>query len=1242
MCFRMNPYQTRGPRHNHVHGLSEDQATAGKTSLRPTRMAFALALGALLAMGVSVKAQTATLTDLSAQPDVGTDDISQLIAGSGNPDSLNYYFDNSTPPGQTFTTGNNANGYQLGSLSILTAGNSGSLPSAGQTYYLRIYSMSGSTATLLSTYASTNTFTFIDNDWLQWTGLNNVLLPNTQYAYTFARGSSGWENLSSTSGNPLTGGEVALIPPNGGTVTYGSSHAYDATFIVGLTPITQLQVAPPTISPSISVTIGTTATLSVAAAGPGTLQYQWRTDGGTGGSRTNIPSATTATLTVDTTGYAVNTYHYDVVVGNGSQSITSSVATLAVYPPVTSASLADIGASAMPLANDITQYVSGGLRDGLNYYDDNGANHDSWPGQTFTTGTNDQGYYLTAISFLTGGGGTSGVGTAQTYELFIYTIENDTALLMAHYTNGGFSFADSDWLQWSGFNLTLRANSQYAYAFGRSSTGTGWEALAVSPETTDLYAGGQICLLPSAGGTITYGTTGLSDSVFDIGVLPIGVGPDPKPYAGTITVSPARIVSVGTQVTLSQSATGNSPLHFQWQTDGGSGTTLTNIPSATGTNLVLDTTGWVPGAYSFDFVVSNAYGTATATTVTITVLHDQASATLTDLGATDPVPGSDDIAQLTTGSGNPDGLNYYYDNSSAPGETFTAVQNSVVTSLAVRLAGNSGSVPTTGQGYILRLYKVVNGNATLYSIFTSATNFTYTSSDWVQWTGLSVPLTAGTTYAYSFGRVSSGAGWENMANVTGDLYSGGEVVLIPTAGGALTYGSSHSFDATFVVGLAIAGHPLVSPIAFSPTQTVYAGTPVTASATVSGTGTYTYQWLTDGGNVGGALTNIPGATSATLSINTVPLTGLTVTYGLKVTSASGSTTVKNALVVTAASAPNIVKDIANTSVAKFTGSTLSLTATFDGTLPITYQWQVNKGSGYAIVAGQTNTTLNLTNLAATDTGSYELVAVNSQGQNTSTECSVSVWQVPTTPFTVNFQWYSKEGGNDVGAYSGAGITGFGTGTFWNSVAGPSTWTVGTYSSSTGNLDDGSYDTGISWTLVTGGSWDWSSAPTIPLLDSSASSYGTQTFTFTLPNGMYNLVLFSCNGTESSTTNGGAVFTINGQTQTALPTQDTSFVQGNNYVVFSQLLVTNMTLTGTWSPVVGKSYGSLNGAQLRFVSPAVTLKTTALANNQFKLEWSQGSLLEATNITGPWTANGKTSPYTVSPTETQKYYRVKIQ
>ena len=1209
--------------------------------------AYLAGIGAAACLALTAHAQTlATLTDIGAPAPVpGVDDAYQLTTGAGNPDGLNYYFDNNPPPGQTFTTGSDPNGYVLTTLTIGTAGNSGGIPAAGQTYLLRIYSVSGTSATLLKSYISQSGFLFSDLDWLHWSGLNVALPANAQYAYTFARTSSGWENLASVAGNLYTGGEVALIPAAGGGITFGSSHSYDAAFDVGLTVASSIVANPPTVSPSSGVLRGTPVTLSVMAVGP-SLSYQWKTDGGTGGTLTNIPGASGATLAVDTTGLpAGSVYRYDVVITNNTQTVTSAALTLSIYSEA-GATLTDLGETVTSGPNDISQYIGGGNGDGLNYYDDNGANNGLWAGQTFTTGTNSQGYYLTSVAIQTGGGSDSGTGTLQPYELFIYSVTNGNAALLAHYTNASFNFTFGDWLGWSGFSYTLKPNTTYAYAFGRSAVGgTGWAALNSSPTSTDLYTGGKLCVIPRSGGAITFGTTGNSDGVFDVGLLPIGVGPSPVPFANPIAVSPSRTVVVGSQVTLNEAATGAEPLHYFWRTDGGSGT-LTNISSSDSSNLVVNTTGWVPGAYLYAVVVSNVFGMSTSAPTTLTVVYANTTAMLTEVGASIPTPAANDISQLTaaTAANFPDDLNYYFDNSAPPGQTFKTGSNPggyTLSSVAIKLAGDAGSLPAGGQPYVLRLYSVSGGNAVLYAIFTSQTNFEIqTATDWLRWSGFALPLAPNTTYAYTFARLSTGSGWGNLSNVSGNPYSDGEVVLIPVNGGAMTTGSSHAYDGTFVIGLTLAGYPVVSPAMISPSNTVYAATPITLSATATGSGSLTYQWLSDGGS-GGALTPISGATTPTVILSTKGLDNLAVAYALQAT-ASGSTTVGEMALLTVLpeSAPFMTVDTRPASAMRLVGASVTFSAAFEGTLPLTYQWQVDKGTGATNIVGQTNVTLVLTNLALTDAGIYGLFVTNSVGSSSSSPAQLTVVPLPAAPFTVNYQWHSTEGG-DAGNYSGPGIPGYGSGTMWNQVIGPTDWNPGTFTCTAGYTDDSAIDTGYSWTLVTGGSWGWGKTG-IALLDSAASAYSVRTFTFSnLVSGVYNLVLFSCNGSESSTADAAALFKVGGMSRVAAPTQDTSFVEGNNYVVFSQVPVTGSTLTGTWEPTNGKSYGSLNGAQLRYLGPAVTIDLRRVGT-QLQLEWSQGTLLEATSIMGPWTTNSAPSPYPVTPTGPQKFYRVIVK
>ena len=214
-----------------------------------------------------------TLTDIgSSAPTPGTNDISQLST-QGNktaPDSLNYYTDNQSDhnagePGQTFTTGANSGGYTLTSLAIRTAGLNSSGTGTAQPYYLHVYSVSGSTATLLQTYTSGNV-AFTDGHWLQWTGLSVPLAANTIYAYSFGKvNSGGWAAIAVASGNPKSGGEIALISPTTGTITTGSSHNFDAVFDLGLVLPTTPGISAVTISPAANVRAGIQMTFAASA-----------------------------------------------------------------------------------------------------------------------------------------------------------------------------------------------------------------------------------------------------------------------------------------------------------------------------------------------------------------------------------------------------------------------------------------------------------------------------------------------------------------------------------------------------------------------------------------------------------------------------------------------------------------------------------------------------------------------------------------------------------------------------------------------------------------------------------------------------------------------------------------------------------------------------------------------------------------------------------------------------------------
>ncbi len=248
------------------------------------------------------------------------------------PDGLNYYDDNQSnhgagEPGQTFTTPNTSSGYLLDSLAIKTGGGTTSGTETPQSYLLHLYSVSGSTATLVATY-SANNVTFADGDWLQWSGFSLPLSPNAVYAYSFGKASAavtGWEELANAGGNLYPGGEIGLMPVAGGTITFGSSHAYDGVFDLGLILASGLSVAQPTASPSNTVYVGTTVTFNVSVIGATPYFYQWRTN------HVNLTGATNSSLVL--TNVAVTASgNYNVVVHNNTFSTNSSTLTLTVNP----------------------------------------------------------------------------------------------------------------------------------------------------------------------------------------------------------------------------------------------------------------------------------------------------------------------------------------------------------------------------------------------------------------------------------------------------------------------------------------------------------------------------------------------------------------------------------------------------------------------------------------------------------------------------------------------------------------------------------------------------------------------------------------------------------------------------------------------------------------------------------------------------------------------------------------------
>ncbi len=396
--------------------------------------------------------------------------------------------------------------------------------------------------------------------------------------------------------------------------------------------------------------------------------------------------------------------------------------------------------------------------------------------------------------------------------------------------------------------------------------------------------------------------------------------------------------------------------------------------------------------------------------------------TVTDIGATPPVPGAGDISSFGIPNPSfgtdekPGGMNYYDDNGAglvSPAQSFLSMTNGVLTSVAYQMGNNNGtyagSQSGTGPGLMrLRIYQLAgptSTTATLLAEYHSDPNFTFTASDWLQWNGIAVRVTNGVEYAYS---ISSGVNNINNSQmycrvycIPNNLYSNGSICLIQAAGGpnSVTYNSvANNYDQNFDLGfsdLSVLDKPLASAPSVSPGTTLYGGSPFTLTVNASGANLH-YQWQTDGGS--GSLTNIPGATGSNLTQVASSSAVSPISYDVVVTNANGAVTSPVVqITVKPPSAPLLDADLDNLTPATYAGGSLNFSASFSGTLPISYQWMTNSGTGDYPLPGATNSSLTLANLPLSWTGNIRLSAVNALGSNSTSIATVTVLADPPAP-----------------------------------------------------------------------------------------------------------------------------------------------------------------------------------------------------------------------------------------------------
>jgi len=166
-----------------------------------------------------------------------------------------------------------------------------------------------------------------------------------------------------------------------------------------------------------------------------------------------------------------------------------------------------------------------------------------------------------------------------------------------------------------------------------------------------------------------------------------------------------------------------------------------------------------------------------------------ATATFTDVfpAASPPIPGPNDIYQTNyQGETNSNlGINYYTDNTATPGgTTFVTGSNPggyLVTNVFVQPNptgfGNGGSPsgpPTASQPYEISFYQIsgsgapgaLGSNATLVAHIITSPGAITTVGDWLSFSNFTLLLSPNTTNAFTWGRLSTGTGYMGLPLVT--------------------------------------------------------------------------------------------------------------------------------------------------------------------------------------------------------------------------------------------------------------------------------------------------------------------------------------------------------------------------------------------------------------------------------------------------------------------------------------------
>lgn len=761
-------------------------------------------------------------------------------------------------------------------------------------------------------------------------------------------------------------------------------------------------VVPPA---SQSSAVGGTIQFTVSATGGGTLFYQWRKNStnlanGTFSGRATVSGATTTTMTL--AGVTTNDQaNYTCYITNTTGSITSSVASLSIF--VAPAITTQPGSYNTNTGASVTFSVTASGTAPLSYqWYDNGSPISGATLSSYNLSgllTSDSGTYNVRVSNAAGNATSSNavlnVGiapaiTGQPSSLTVLQGQSATFSVTASGTplnyfwkkNGSFitgktnaTFTIASVVSTDAATYTCQVSNFLGNVTSSGATLTfGAPATITSqPQPQAVAVGSSASFNVSASGTAPISYQWYQNGLLLAGAnqRTLGFNPAATTNAGsyyvsvanafgtnnsttvslTVGMSPAitmqpqsLIVTQGQTATFTAAASGDLPLGFFWSANG--------LPIAGATNLSFSITNAQPAdAGTYDFTAINSFGSASSTDAVLTVYYPP---TIYGQPAGQTVGVGTDMALSVGADGNP--LAYQWRLNGLPVSGATNLTYEV----AVAQTNNSGNYDVIVSNFLGSVTSSVAVVSVVYyppAIITQPFWNNYPNQLGGSYNMVQVNA-SGSLLAYQWlknGNVLPGANGASLElNDLGVNDSGDYSVVITNLLGSVT-SSVANLSIHYISSQPVGGN-------------VLAGRNFTFNVSAQGD-SLAYQWLKN--NV-----IVPNANGTSFSLTNVALSDAG-NYTVVVTNYNGSET-SSVAALYVGYAPAITQQPASTTNAF--GSTVILSVSATGPLPMTYQWLHNSTN----LPGQTSSVLTLTNFQLRYVGNYYVIVGNAFGSITST------------------------------------------------------------------------------------------------------------------------------------------------------------------------------------------------------------------------------------------------------------------